>query len=93
MSFSFSLRNGLGFTRLNIHPASQYVVLATMLKTSAEGLSWEPTERSMQNPALGLLRMYLPRTPLNKGIRKGREDRFGTPMGGGLGLRDVLARG
>ena len=30
---------------------------------------------------------------MNKGIRKGREDRFGTPMGVGLGLRDVLARG
>ena len=30
---------------------------------------------------------------MHKGIRKGQEDRFGTPMGLGLGLQDVLAPG
>jgi hypothetical protein len=32
-------------------------------------------------------------TSVNKGVRKGWEDRFGTPMGVELGLPDVLARG
>jgi hypothetical protein len=35
---------------------------------------------------------HLLRTPVNI-EKKGREDRFGMPLGVGLGLREVLARG
>jgi hypothetical protein len=47
----------------------------------------------MHDPASELRRISLPRTRVNKGLRKGREDRFGKPLGVELGLRGALAQG
>jgi hypothetical protein len=53
-------------------PAPQDVVTAPLIETPAKRLSSGPKEGDIQDRASELRRIPLPRTPVNKGTKKGR---------------------
>src|SRR5918997_2903742 len=53
---------------LHIHPPPQHVALAPPLRMSYRDIREVWGTGSMQDPGCGLRRMFLPRTPVNKGL-------------------------
>jgi hypothetical protein len=64
--FSLCVGFPIPLTAADIHVELTYVVLTSRHVTGAKGSSVGSTGRSMQNAGYGLLRIYFPRTWLNR---------------------------